>query len=136
MGYGSHYEDDLDAKGESAKGSVRVRTKEAKAVKKEVPTYEFDGTPLTQYVAETILTQWAIKESTYVRGEKSSWLTVAKWAEYMRAYHEQNGGKPPAEDLVNIVAQALISLDRKGYARQMARDNSTGKWKLFQRKLQ
>ena len=42
----------------------------------------------------------------------------------------------PEEDLVNIVGKALISLDNKGHARQILRDNSSGKWKIFHTKLQ
>ena len=100
-----------------------------------MPIYEFEGKPLTQYVAETILMQWAERE-THVRREKPLYLTIAKWAEYLIAYHEKKGGEPPEEDLVNIVGKALISLDNKGHARQFLRDNSSGKWKIFHTKLQ
>lgn len=133
MGYGSYHEDNLDAKGESAKGYVRVQTKAAEVVKKEVPitepvekempTDEIEGQPLTPAVAETILRQLA--------GKKSSWLTTEKWAESVRVCHEKNGGKPPAEDLVNIVFKALFSLFKKEHARVIAPDNSSGKWKVF-----
>lgn len=135
MGIASYHEDILEAKGEPLRSSLRQQTKETEVVKAEMPYYEFEGKPFTQDVVETILMQWAWKERRML-GEKEKWLTIEKWAEYLRAYHEKNGGNPPEGDLVNIVSKALISLYNKGHARHFSRDNSSGKWKVFHTQLQ
>ncbi len=125
MGYASYQEDNLNARGESTKRGARFPTKDAEAVKKYVP---IDGQPLTPDVAEAILRQFAMNK------EISFWLTTEEWAEHVRNCHEKNRGKPPAEDLVMIVIQALMSLFSQGIARLIARFGSSDKWKLLDKK--
>ena len=48
MGYGSCYEDNLDAKGEYRRGSAHIPTKKAKAVKRELSNYKIKNPSLTR----------------------------------------------------------------------------------------
>ena len=106
MGLASYYEDNQDAKDETAK-----------AVKKELP----NGGKSPRYsVLEKILMERA----------GSSYLTIEKWTEYVRDCYETHGESLPKGDLKTLVAKALIALDHKGHARQISYDNSSGKWKI------
>ena len=90
--------------------------------------YEFEGRPLTSDIVETILLQWSKQAG-------SPEFTIPEGAKCMRAYHEASGGLPMqgkvGRDLVNIVGTSLISLQRKGRARQkFSGYNSSGIWKI------
>ena len=90
--------------------------------------YKFEGQPLTPDIVETILLQWSMRAG-------SPEFTIREAAKCMRAYHEASGGLPMqgevGTDLVNIVGTSLISLQRKGRARQkFSRYNSIGIWKI------
>lgn len=87
--------------------------------------YEFEGKPLTSDIVENILFRCSERED-------SPYFTIREWSEYVRTYHEQRGGLPMRGHLPNIVGTSLISLNRKGRARQkFSPRNSSGVWKIF-----
>lgn len=71
MGFPSCLEDNQEARGESLRCSSRQQTKKTEvSVKEEMRYYKFDGKSLTQYVAKTILIQWAERKKPNVRRKK------------------------------------------------------------------
>ena len=87
--------------------------------------YEFEGKLLTPDIVETIFLQWS-------GCGDSAYLTIRKWSEYVRVYHEERGGLSNQGNLANIVGTALISIQRQGLARQKySKDSPSGVWKIF-----
>ena len=86
---------------------------------------EFEGKPLTSDIVETILFRRSEQE-------ESLYFTIREWAEYVRTYHEERGGLSMQGNLVNIVGTSLISLQRRGRARQKSSNRyPSGIWKIF-----
>ena len=87
--------------------------------------YEFEGRPLTPDIVETILFRRSEQEA-------SPYFTIREWAEYVRTYHEERGGLSMQGNLANIVGTSLISLQRRGRARQKSSNrHPSGIWKIF-----
>ena len=102
--------------------------KEAKEPNEALPSeekYEFEGKPLTSDIVGTILFRRSEQEA-------SPYFTIREWAEYVRTYHEERGGLSMQGNLANIVGTSLISLQRRGCARQKSSNrHPSGIWKIF-----
>lgn len=110
------------------KRKPKAKTNAGMATKK--PNYESKRECSIQNIVETILLQWTEREEPKVKRTESPYRTIREWTAYVRVHYKKCGELPAQKDLVNIVAKSLISLSRKGHARQIAKDNSTGKWKI------
>ncbi|MYC77468.1 YHYH domain-containing protein [Candidatus Poribacteria bacterium] len=101
------------------------RSKKPNEVLLSKEKYQFEGKPLTSDIVENILFRCSERED-------SPYFTIREWSEYVRTYHEERGGLPMRGNLPNIVGTSLISLNRKGRARQkFSPRNSSGVWKIF-----